>query len=105
GLPARSEQLAAQGAQRMDPRAAEEFYVRTFAEPTVEIHGIEGGSPRLQKTVIPVHAQANVSMRLAPGQQVDEIAPEFERLLREAAPAGADLAIERWAASAPGRAP
>jgi acetylornithine deacetylase/succinyl-diaminopimelate desuccinylase-like protein len=104
-LPTGAEELAAQGAQLMDPRAAEEFYVRTFAEPTVEIHGIEGGSPRLQKTVIPVHAQANVSMRLAPGQQVDEIAPEFERLLREAAPAGAELTIERWASSAPGLVP
>jgi acetylornithine deacetylase/succinyl-diaminopimelate desuccinylase-like protein len=44
-------------------------------------------------------------MRLAPGQQVDEIAPEFERLLREAAPAGAELTIERWASSAPGLVP
>jgi acetylornithine deacetylase/succinyl-diaminopimelate desuccinylase-like protein len=104
-LPRGAEELADQGARPMDERAADEFYVRTFAEPTVEIHGIEGGSPRLQKTVIPVHAQANVSMRLAPGQQVEEVAPEFERLLREAAPAGADLTIERWAASAPGLVP
>jgi acetylornithine deacetylase/succinyl-diaminopimelate desuccinylase-like protein len=104
-LPSGAEELADQGARPMDERAADEFYVRTFAEPTVEIHGIEGGSPRLQKTVIPVHAQANVSMRLAPGQQVEEVAPEFERLLREAAPAGADLTIERWAASAPGLVP
>jgi acetylornithine deacetylase/succinyl-diaminopimelate desuccinylase-like protein len=104
-LPSGAEELAAQGAQPMDERAAEEFYLRTFAEPTVEIHGIDGGSPRLQKTVIPVQAQANVSMRLAPGQQVEEIAPEFERLLREATPAGAELTIERWAASAPGLVP
>jgi acetylornithine deacetylase/succinyl-diaminopimelate desuccinylase-like protein len=89
----------------MDPRAAEEFYVRTFAEPTFEIHGIEGGSPRFQKTVIPVEAIANVSMRLAPGQRVGEIAPEFERLLREAAPAGAELTIERTATSEPGLVP
>jgi acetylornithine deacetylase/succinyl-diaminopimelate desuccinylase-like protein len=104
-LPSGADELEGQGAQPMDPAAAEEFYVRTFAEPTFEIHGIEGGSPRFQKTVIPVEAVANVSMRLAPGQRVDEIAPEFERLLREAAPAGAELTIERTATSEPGLVP
>src|SRR5581483_706493 len=92
-LPTGSDELGEAGARPMDARAAEEFYVRTFAEPTVEIHGIEGGSPRLQKTVIPVEAHANVSMRLAPGQVVDEIVVVFERLLREAVPEGADLAL------------
>jgi acetylornithine deacetylase/succinyl-diaminopimelate desuccinylase-like protein len=101
-LPSGPEVLADQGAQPADPRAAEEFYVRTFAEPSVDIHGLEGGSPRLQKTVLPVLAEANVSIRLAPGQTVEEIAPEFERLLREAAPGGADLEVKRWAAAPPG---
>ena len=32
------------------------------------VNGIESGSPRLQKTVLPVEARANVSIRLAPGQ-------------------------------------
>jgi len=104
-LPTGSDELGEAGARPMDARAAEEFYVRTFAEPTVEIHGIEGGSPRLQKTVIPVEAHANVSMRLAPGQVVDEIGVEFERLLREAVPEGADLALERLSASRPGLVP
>ena len=49
---------------------------------------IESGSPHLQKTVLPVEADANVSIRLAPGQEPDEIADAFERLLREAAPRG-----------------
>jgi acetylornithine deacetylase/succinyl-diaminopimelate desuccinylase-like protein len=104
-LPTGAAELAEQGARPMDSRAAEEFYVRTFAEPTVEIHGIEGGSPRLQKTVIPIEAHANVSMRLAPGQDVEEIAVEFERLMREAVPEGADLQLERWSASRPGLVP
>jgi acetylornithine deacetylase/succinyl-diaminopimelate desuccinylase-like protein len=101
-LPSGADQLADQGARPADPRAAQEFYVRTFAEPSVDVHGLEGGSPRLQKTVLPVLAEANVSIRLAPGQTVEEIAPEFERLLRESAPTGADLQIERWSAAAPG---
>ena len=52
------------------------------------MNGIECGSPHLQKTVLPVEAVANLSIRLAPGQTVEEIAPALERLLREAAPDG-----------------
>jgi acetylornithine deacetylase/succinyl-diaminopimelate desuccinylase-like protein len=52
--------------------------------------------------VLPVEAVANVSIRLAPGQQPDEIEPELERLLREAAPAGAALEVERWSSAPPG---
>jgi acetylornithine deacetylase/succinyl-diaminopimelate desuccinylase-like protein len=96
------EELAGQGARPADPAAAEEFYLRTFAEPAVDVHGVEGGSPHLQKTVLPVEAHANVSIRLAPGQDPDDIAAEFERLLRDAAPEGAELELERLAASPPG---
>jgi acetylornithine deacetylase/succinyl-diaminopimelate desuccinylase-like protein len=56
----------------------------------------------LQKTVLPVAAAANVSIRLAPGQDVDEIAAAFERLLRDAAPEGAELEIERWSSAPAG---
>jgi acetylornithine deacetylase/succinyl-diaminopimelate desuccinylase-like protein len=86
----------------MDPQAAEEFYLRTFAEPALDVNGIEGGSPHLQKTVLPVEAHANLSIRLAPGQDPDRIAPEVERLLREAAPQGAELEITRLSSARPG---
>ena len=102
-LPPGADELADQGARPMDDKAAQEFYLRTFAEPSVDVNGIEGGSPHLQKTVLPVFAEANVSIRLAPGQTVDEVAPAFERLLRESAPAGADLDVGRWSAAPPGR--
>jgi acetylornithine deacetylase/succinyl-diaminopimelate desuccinylase-like protein len=88
-----AEELADQGARPMDPRAEEEFYLRTFAEPSLDVNGIEGGSPRLQKTVLPAEAHANLSIRLAPGQDPGLIAAEAERLLREAAPRGAKLEI------------
>jgi len=96
------EELAGQGARPADASAAEEFYIRTFAEPSVDVHGIEGGSPQLQKTVLPVEAHANVSIRLAPGQDHKWIAAEFERLLREAAPEGAEVEVESLASSPPG---
>jgi acetylornithine deacetylase/succinyl-diaminopimelate desuccinylase-like protein len=101
-LPAGAGELAAQGAKPADAEAAEEFYLRTFAEPAMEINGVHGGSPDLIKTVLPIEAAANLSIRLAPGQQVDEIAAEVEHLLREATPPGAELEIELLSAAPPG---
>ena len=101
-LPKGSEELATQGARPADDRAAEEFYVRTTAEPSVTVNGFEGGSPRLQKTVLPVEAQANLSIRLAPGQRPAAIAPVVERLLHEAAPEWASVEVELWSTGEPG---
>ncbi len=103
GMPPGPDVLAEVGASPADPRAAEEFYVRTWAEPSVDVHGLAGGSPDLVKTVLPVEARANVSIRLAPGQSVDEIVPEFERLLREAAPEGAAVEIALRSKGEPAR--
>ncbi len=104
-LPAGASELADQGARPADSSAAEEFYLHTFAEPALDVNGFESGSPRLQKTVLPVEAIANLSIRLAPGQEVGEIADALEQLLRESAPAGAELTIERWASGPPGLVP
>ena len=93
------------GARPADEAAADEFYVRTLASPAVDVHGIAVGEPRLQKTVLPVSAEANVSIRLAPGQDVEQIDAAFQRLLRDAAPEGAELEIERWASSPAGLIP
>jgi acetylornithine deacetylase/succinyl-diaminopimelate desuccinylase-like protein len=102
GLPAGADELAQQGARPMDARAADEFYLRTFAEPALDINGIESGSPHLVKTVLPVVAHANVSIRLAPGRQVAEIAAAFNRLLCDAAPRGAELEVELLSSAPPG---
>ncbi len=104
-LPAGADELADQGARPADPRAADEFYLRTFAEPALDVNGIESGSPHLQKTVLPVEAVANLSIRLAPGQRVEEIAPALGQLLRESAPAAAKLDVELWSSSPPGLIP
>jgi len=101
-LPSGADELAEQGARPKDPRAADDFYVRTFAEPALDVNGIVSGSPMLQKTVLPVDAHANVSIRLAPGQDPAEIAPVVERLLREAAPDGAELEVEMLSSAEPG---
>ena len=94
--------LAAQGAQPADPAAAAAFYRRTWAEPAVDVHGLAGGSPDVQKTIVPSVAEANVSIRLAPGQDVGRIAAAFESLLRAAAPPRAAVELTRTASSPPG---
>jgi acetylornithine deacetylase/succinyl-diaminopimelate desuccinylase-like protein len=104
-LPAGADELAGQGARPADPKAAEEFYLRTFAEPALDVNGIVSGSPQIQKTVLPVRAEANVSIRLAPGQRPDEIAAAFERIVRDAAPAGADMEVALLSAAQPGLVP
>ncbi|MFN8221985.1 MAG: M20/M25/M40 family metallo-hydrolase [Gaiellales bacterium] len=95
-------ELAEAGARPMDADAARDFWIRTTSEPTVELNGILSGSPVLQKTVLPIEAQANLSVRLAPGQSPTEIAAVVERLLREATPDGAELEVELWSAGDPG---
>ena len=104
-LPAGEDELAQMGAHPADARAVEDFYLRTFAEPALDVNGFESGSPQLQKTVLPVEAIANLSIRLAPGQHPDVIAPEVERLLRAALPDGAELELERWSSAPPGLVP
>jgi acetylornithine deacetylase/succinyl-diaminopimelate desuccinylase-like protein len=99
------EMLAEAVARPADPQAAEEFYLRTTAEPALDVNGIVGGSPVLQKTVLPVEAEANLSIRLAPGQDVETIAAAVEQLLREAAPAGAELELTRLSSAAAGLVP
>jgi len=93
------------GAQPVDRRAAEEFYLRTTAEPALDVNGVVGGSAVLQKTVLPVSAEANLSIRLAPGQDVEEIAAAVEQLLRDAIPDGAELDVQRLSSAAAGLVP
>jgi acetylornithine deacetylase/succinyl-diaminopimelate desuccinylase-like protein len=98
-----SDELSDSEVEPMDALAVDDFYVRSWAEPTVEINGIDGGESHLQKTVLPVQAEANVSLRLAPGQDIDQIVASFEQLLRAALPAGARLELDLLSASPPAR--
>ena len=92
-LPSGPEQLSHYGATPIAPGAGDEFYMRTFADTALDVNGIASGSPDLVKTVLPVEARANVSIRLAPGQEPEEIRAAFERLVRKGLPEGAELEI------------
>lgn len=81
------------GAKPYDERASDEYHVRTTAEPSVDVNGILGGKPGLRNTTLPVYAEANFTIRLAPGQRVEPIARAAEQLLRDAAPPTAEVTI------------
>jgi acetylornithine deacetylase/succinyl-diaminopimelate desuccinylase-like protein len=93
-LPPGSEELERVGAVPLDPRAAEEFYVRAFVEPSLDVTGIIGGKPGLRNTTLVSRASAGITIRVAPGQDPETLATAAERLLREALPAGATLVVE-----------
>jgi acetylornithine deacetylase/succinyl-diaminopimelate desuccinylase-like protein len=69
-------------------------FERVWALPTFEIHGIRGGFVgEGAKTVIPAQATAKVSLRLVPGQELEEVGRALERAVRAAAPEWADVKV------------
>ena len=64
-------------------------FERTWARPTLEVHGIAGGFTGAgAKTVIPAKAVAKVSIRLVPRQQPAEIVAAVEKFVKENTPLG-----------------
>jgi acetylornithine deacetylase/succinyl-diaminopimelate desuccinylase-like protein len=93
-LPSGAEALATAGLRPSDPGAAEGFYMRTLASPSLDVHGLICGEPFAVKTIVPSEASAMLSLRLAPGQDAEELAAVLDDLLRAASPPGAELTIE-----------
>jgi acetylornithine deacetylase/succinyl-diaminopimelate desuccinylase-like protein len=62
---------------------------RTWARPTLEVHGILGGFQMPgAKTVIPARASAKVSMRLVPNQDADDIFKKYSDYVQKITPKG-----------------
>jgi acetylornithine deacetylase/succinyl-diaminopimelate desuccinylase-like protein len=89
-LPPGEQVLSEVGGRPAYPGAAAEYYERNGAWPSLDVNEVVGGEPR---TVVPAVVRATVSLRLAPGQRAAEMGPVLERLLRDAAPADADVKI------------
>src|SRR5579862_3357241 len=62
---------------------------RTWARPTLEVHGMPGGFIGAgAKTVIPAKATAKVSMRLVPNQDADDIFKKYSAYVQKITPKG-----------------
>ena len=70
---------------------------RTWARPTLEVHGTPGGfTAPGAKTVIPAKAAAKVSMRLVPNQDPEDILKRFSDYVKKLTPKGIDTKIKVW---------
>src|ERR1700720_1734237 len=68
---------------------------RTWARPTLEVHGMPGGfTAPGAKTVIPAKAQAKVSMRLVPNQDPDDILKRYTNFVKKLTPKGIETKIK-----------
>src|SRR5450432_4035052 len=68
---------------------------RTWARPTLEVHGMPGGFVAAgAKTVIPARASAKVSMRLVPNQDPDDIVRKYTKFVQKLTPKGVDVKIK-----------
>ena len=67
---------------------------RTWARPTIDVHGIPGGFTGAgAKTVIPAKATAKVSMRLVPGMTPAKAFAQYKSYVEKIAPAGVDVDV------------
>jgi acetylornithine deacetylase/succinyl-diaminopimelate desuccinylase-like protein len=95
-LPDGATMLADAGAVPADGAAVPEFYERTTADASLDVHRIVGGETR---TIVPSEVRCDLSVRLAPGQDPPTIAAALESLLRGALPDGATLELKTGPAS------
>ena len=102
-LPPGAALLDDQGAAPARGDSGDEFYLRTWALPSLDVNGVEGGSPVQPKTIVVAEARANLSMRLAHGQDFEDMAAVVERELRRGIPDAATLDLTVVSACNPGR--
>jgi acetylornithine deacetylase/succinyl-diaminopimelate desuccinylase-like protein len=68
---------------------------RTWARPTLEVHGIAGGFTGAgAKTVIPATATAKVSIRLVPNQDPEKVVAGFKEAVAKATPRGIQTSVK-----------
>ena len=82
------------GSKQLVGEAGYSVLERTWARPTVDVHGIPGGFTGAgAKTVIPAKAVAKVSMRLVPGMTPAKAFELYKSYVEKIAPVGVDVEV------------
>jgi len=82
------------GSKQLVGEAGYSVLERTWARPTLDVHGIPGGFIGAgAKTVIPAKATAKVSMRLVPNQLPARAFALYKAYVEKIAPAGVDVEV------------
>src|SRR3984885_2375185 len=88
------------GSSRLTGEPGFNVFERTWARPTLEVHGIAGGfTAKGAKTVIPAKATAKVSMRMVPDQNPEKIVAAYKKFVKENTPAGIETEVRILSAS------
>src|SRR5579871_142306 len=83
------------GSKVLTGEAGYSVLYRTWARPTLEVHGMPGGFIGAgAKTVIPAKATAKVSMRLVPNQDPDDILKRYTAFVKKLTPKGIETKIK-----------
>jgi acetylornithine deacetylase/succinyl-diaminopimelate desuccinylase-like protein len=86
--------IAEVGSKKLVGESGYTVLERTWARPTLDVHGIPGGFIGAgAKTVIPAKAQAKVSMRLVPGMTPAKAFAQYKSFVEKIAPAGVDIDV------------
>jgi acetylornithine deacetylase/succinyl-diaminopimelate desuccinylase-like protein len=93
-LPDAAAELAIAGIAPKGPEALADYHLRTTALPTFDVNAITCRDAGANRTIVPCEATAAISFRLVGGQDAARFWAAVQALLRERAPAGAELAFE-----------
>jgi acetylornithine deacetylase/succinyl-diaminopimelate desuccinylase-like protein len=86
--------IAEVGSRELVGEAGYTVLERTWARPTVDVHGMPGGFTGAgAKTVIPAKAVAKVSMRLVPGMTPAKAFAQYKGYVERIAPPGVDVEV------------
>jgi acetylornithine deacetylase/succinyl-diaminopimelate desuccinylase-like protein len=82
------------GSSTLTGEAGFSVFERTWARPTLEVHGIAGGfTAPGAKTVIPAKAVAKVSMRMVPHQNPEKIIAAYKKYVQQVTPKGIESEV------------
>ena len=86
--------VAEVGSSELTGEAGYSVLERTWARPTLEVHGMPGGFIGAgAKTVIPAKASAKISMRLVPDMSPQETFEQYKKYVLSLKPRGIDLDV------------